>query len=290
MLTTQRNGAKTEYILGHGEREIRRLMLQAAVLRPITDRLLRNAGIRQGMRILDLGCGAGDVSMLAAELVGPSGSVVGIDQNPDAIAVARARARMANLPQIDFEAVPTESYADPERFDLVIGRYILIHQNDPAELIRTAARFVRPGGVVAFHEIDVHDPQHRSLPHVSLWQQAGDWIQIAFREATPHGDAGSRLIEHFSRAGLPQPFMFCESPVGGGKDSPLYAWIANTVESVAPQLVRMRILNPDSIALERLEARLREAVGAACSQVVGPAQYCAWTRLTGGSARFVDES
>ena len=49
------------------------------MLRPITERLLRNVGIDAGMRVLDFGCGPGDVSMLAAELIGPEGSIVGID-------------------------------------------------------------------------------------------------------------------------------------------------------------------------------------------------------------------
>ena len=78
-----------EYILGHSGREILRPMRQAAILRPITERLLRSAGVRPGMRVLDLGCGSGDVTMLAAELVGASGSVVGIDRSPEVIAVAR---------------------------------------------------------------------------------------------------------------------------------------------------------------------------------------------------------
>jgi ubiquinone/menaquinone biosynthesis C-methylase UbiE len=64
----------TEYNFGYSEREIRRLMRQATILRPITERLLRAAGAGTGMRVLDLGCGAGDVSMLAAELV-PTGAV-----------------------------------------------------------------------------------------------------------------------------------------------------------------------------------------------------------------------
>jgi len=66
---------ETNYILGHSDAELRRLQAQAAILRPITERLLRSAGIRRGMRVVDLGSGAGDVTMLAAELVGPSGWV-----------------------------------------------------------------------------------------------------------------------------------------------------------------------------------------------------------------------
>lgn len=68
-------------MFGHSQREIRRLTDQAAMLRPITERLMQNVKIAPGMRVLDLGCGAGDVSMLAAELVGPTGEVLGIDRN-----------------------------------------------------------------------------------------------------------------------------------------------------------------------------------------------------------------
>jgi ubiquinone/menaquinone biosynthesis C-methylase UbiE len=88
-----RDTTQAKYILGHSQEEIRRLMLQATIMRPFTERLMRNAEIGPGMRVLDLGCGAGDVSMLAAELVGPSGSVVGIDRNPEVIDLASARAR-----------------------------------------------------------------------------------------------------------------------------------------------------------------------------------------------------
>jgi 2-polyprenyl-3-methyl-5-hydroxy-6-metoxy-1,4-benzoquinol methylase len=279
MTGTMNDVPETEYILGHSEREIRRLMHQAAILRPITERLLRGAGIGRGMRVLDLGCGAGDVSMLAAELVGASGTVVGIDRSQDVIAVARERARKAELGHIDFEAVSVEAFSDPEPFDAVIGRYVLIHQADPAALIRAAARLVRPRGVVAFHELCVRGQVVQSLPSVSLWQQAGEWIQVAFQAVALHHDAGGRLIEHFSRAGLPQPTLFVESLVGGGEDSPLIAWIAGTLESFVPQLAKMLILTADTIAIETFEDHLRTAVVEARSQIVGPAQFCAWTRV-----------
>ena len=72
--------SETTFALGHSLAEVQRLKSQGAMLRPITERLLRNVGIDAGVRILDFGCGAGDVFMLAAELVGPEGSIVGIDR------------------------------------------------------------------------------------------------------------------------------------------------------------------------------------------------------------------
>ena len=87
------------------------------------------------MRVLDLGCGAGDVSMLAAELVGAAGSVVGIDRSQEAIAVARRRARTAELRHVHFEEATVGAFSGTQPFDMVIGRYVLIHQADPVALI-----------------------------------------------------------------------------------------------------------------------------------------------------------
>ena len=76
--------SQPKYILGHEQSEIDRLMVQSAVMRPFSGRLFKAAGMSTGMRVLDLGCGPGDVSMLAADLVGPSGSVIGIDRSLEA--------------------------------------------------------------------------------------------------------------------------------------------------------------------------------------------------------------
>ena len=72
----------TDYALGRTNAEYERLIEQAEVLRPLTERLLRAAGIGAGMHVLDIGCGVGEVSLLARELVGPEGSVDGIEGEP----------------------------------------------------------------------------------------------------------------------------------------------------------------------------------------------------------------
>jgi ubiquinone/menaquinone biosynthesis C-methylase UbiE len=76
----------TRYVMGHDDRERRRLFLQASILNPLSDQLLRRAGISSGVRVLDIGCGIGELSMVAARLVGRRGRVTGIDIDGKAFA------------------------------------------------------------------------------------------------------------------------------------------------------------------------------------------------------------
>jgi ubiquinone/menaquinone biosynthesis C-methylase UbiE len=91
-----------DYVMGHTDRERRRLAMQAAVLNPLTESFLRRAGVSAGMRVLDLGCGIGEVSLIAARLVGPHGQVHGIDLDPAALDIARARVCSAGHNHVTF--------------------------------------------------------------------------------------------------------------------------------------------------------------------------------------------
>ena len=267
---------ETIYILGHSRAEIQRLKDQAEILRPITRRLLLNTGICLGMKVLDVGCGAGDVAMLAAELVGPSGSVIGIDRNSQVLAIARERAQAAGLRHLAFQEASAETFVDDAPFDLVIGRYILMYQSDPVALLRAAARLLKHGGCMAFHELRLRQKCH-SVPRVPLFQVVEKLIRMAF-PALPNYDAGDRLIQHFCDAGLPLPKLFCETPIWGGADIPL-SWLVDTLRSLSPQLQRMGIALNDVLTIDTLENPLRDAIMATRSQVSGPVQICAWARL-----------
>jgi|SRR5215469_9676179 len=265
------------YILGHSDAEIHRLQTQAAILRPITERLLRCAGIKPGMRVLDLGTGAGDVAMLAAELVGPSGSVVGIDRNPQVLSIATQRARTCGLQHLAFHEASADTFVDNAGFDLLVGRYVLIHQSDPASFLRAAAQLAKPGATVAFHELRLRDACH-SVPQVPLWDLIDTLLRLAFSTALPHYDAGDRLIQHFADAGLPEPNLFCETHIWGTADGPHYCWMVDTFRSLLPQLRRLGIAPEEFIEMATLESRLRKAILAGRSQVTGPPQVCAWAK------------
>jgi SAM-dependent methyltransferase len=268
----------TTYLLGHSSPEIQRLIRQAAFIEPATERLLRSAGIAPGMRVLDLGSGPGDVALLAAALVGASGQVVGIDSSAEVLAVARKRAETHGYAHVFFTEASVEEFSAPARFDVVIGRYVLMHQDDPATFLATAARFAKPGGVLAIHE-PIPNSRLHSMPNVALWEQTVGWVRGILQAHLPSWDVGNRLIEVFADAGLPQPRLFCEIPVGGGLDAPHYAWLADLARTMLPQLIQLGIPNTEVAAIDTLETRLRAAVVEARSQVEGPAQMCAWTRV-----------
>ena len=92
-----------DYVFGHSDAELQRLIDQSRFLGDLTEQVLRQAGLGPGMRVLDIGCGAGDVSFLAASLVGATGSVLGIDKSPEAVALAHKRAVQAGLSNVQFK-------------------------------------------------------------------------------------------------------------------------------------------------------------------------------------------
>src|SRR5438309_209505 len=106
-----------EYALGYSEREKERLIIQSRLYGDLTERLFRVAGIQPGMSVLDVGCGVGDVSLLAASIVGPAGSVLGVDRAAASIETARERVRSAGLQNVAFEVADLPSLDPGRTFD-----------------------------------------------------------------------------------------------------------------------------------------------------------------------------
>ncbi len=143
------------YVMGATEHERRRLLLQGSILNSLTDRFLRQAGLSAGMRVLDLGCGIGDVTLMAARIVGPGGSVTGLDPDSVALDTARERSHEENLFQVKFEQATFEGYSTDRPYDAIVGRHVLIHSADPLGWIRKIASLLRSAGIAAFQEYDL---------------------------------------------------------------------------------------------------------------------------------------
>ena len=136
---------QSEYVLGHTDREQLRLIRQARALAPATEHFLRDAGLVSGMRVLDIGCGMGDVTMLVAQRVGPAGRIVSIDLDQASIETARGRAvpRGSKTPRSIAPTLQCSKMPSPSTQSLDA---LCWSSPDPRATIDRSCGLLRPGG------------------------------------------------------------------------------------------------------------------------------------------------
>lgn len=168
----------------------------------MTERLLADAGIAPGMRVLDVGCGRGDVALLAAKLVGAHGEVVGIDRDLGALELARTRAREMGLANVafaagDFAAIGREHGV----FDAAVGRRVLMYQRDPVAALRAVVSVLRPGALVVFQEADATMVPASPVP-LPLNARANRWMWQTVEREGGNLHMGFELAQTLEQAGL----------------------------------------------------------------------------------------
>jgi SAM-dependent methyltransferase len=265
------------YVLGHSEQELKRLAEQARVIDPITRRIFEQAGIGRGMRVLDVGSGVGDVAFLIADLVGREGEVVGFDRVGKALEVARRRAAERGFANVSFrEGDPAEAPVGA-LFDAVAGRYILMFQPDPAVMLRGVARHARPGGVVAFHEIDWEGA--RSSPPAPTFDAACRWIADVVARSGAATRMGIRLHAAFLAAGLPAPAMRLEAQIEGAVASrELVGLTSSLAISLLPEMMRLGVVTEAEMDPSTLQERMAAEIVSGGGAVTGRSEIGAWAR------------
>jgi 2-polyprenyl-3-methyl-5-hydroxy-6-metoxy-1,4-benzoquinol methylase len=265
------------YPLGYSEDEARRLASQAAFYEDLTADVLRRAGIGSGMQVLDLGCGLGDVSVLAARMVGESGAVLGIDRAVSSVETARRRAAALGARNVHFETAELDAFDSAELFDAVIGRFVLLYQPDPIEVLRRFQNFLKPDGIMAFQEMDMDTASQ--VPTSELYTRVRSWVAAGFKAGGAELNMGSKLLPVFLNAGLPRPTMIAASRVESGPDSKGYAILAQIVQSLLPLVERTGAATVEEMAIGTLAERLRRDAVTNESVTFWPRLIGAWSRL-----------
>lgn len=264
----------SDYVLGHTQQELDRLISQGKFIGDLTEHVLRLAGIERGMRVLDIGCGAGDVSFLARSLVGSTGAVIGVDRAPDAIAIAQQRAQQAELSNVHFITTDLDKLTLDQPVDALIGRLVLMYFPQPAVVLRHLLSFVKPGGVVAFQELDMEGVV--AQPMCQEFWTAGQRLNQAFVRAGIDIRTGLKLPTIFQDAGLPAPQMLQMAKVEHGPESQAYAWIEQLTRTLLPLMQQTGVATPDEVGLETLAARMRDEAVAKKAVLVLPPFIGAW--------------
>jgi ubiquinone/menaquinone biosynthesis C-methylase UbiE len=270
----------TGYALSYTDSEQERLIRQAAMIGPVTERFFRQAGIGLGQRVLDLGSGMGDVAMLVAQLVGPSGEVVGIERDANSIARAQARVAEAGLHNVSFVNTDVNNVTDDQPFDAAVGRLILQFLPDPIGVLRSVCRLVRPGGVLAFQE-----PSLASLfalgARLPLWSQVHRVIRETFLRSGVNPETGLALHRIFHEVGLPAPIMHLEMPLGS--DTDFLRWAPDLFNSLRSSAEQHNVSLDELGDLATLPDRLCGEITTANAVVSVVPLVSAWSRKSTSS-------
>jgi ubiquinone/menaquinone biosynthesis C-methylase UbiE len=255
------SGRAPDYLFGQSAEEAERLRLQARMFAPYTARFLEDAGISPGMKVLDVGTGAGDVAFLVAGLVGGEGTVVGLDFNAELIETARTRAAAAGIENVSFVVGDAASVELDRDFDAVVGRCVLFFAREPSTLVRRLTGYVRDGGIIAFQEPANATLAPMALPSSPLLERLWTWILETYRRADMDLYMGLRLRSVFARAGLPAPEMHLDAAVGGGPDWPGYEYMARLIRTILPQITKLGVATEEDVGIDSLADRLHAEVG-----------------------------
>jgi ubiquinone/menaquinone biosynthesis C-methylase UbiE len=266
----------SDYHLGNTDAEHERLIRQAIRLAPVTERFFREAGIGSGQQVLDLGAGVGDVAMLVARLVGSSGKVVAIERDSRTINRARARAKEAGLDNINFVQADIAEYSAASMFDAVVGRYILQFLPDPVATLRSVAKRVRPGGLVAFQE-GSWIPFLSLSAHLPLWYAGASLLHESGVRSGVNLEMGTGLHKAFQEAGLPAPRMRLEIELASDPD--FTRWVSDSLRSVLPQIQKLNLSLGALGDLDTLEERLQNEVAMSNTVVPWIGLVAAWCRI-----------
>jgi ubiquinone/menaquinone biosynthesis C-methylase UbiE len=190
-----------DYILRTGEAALSRLRLLERVYGTTTDLLLNEAGIKSGMHVADIGCGAGFTSCKLAKFVGPTGRVYAVDISADQLEIARNHAAQAGISNIDFiEDDAFHTRLPNESFDIVYSRLLLCHLRNAPDVLNEFKRLLKRGGTLICE--DFIASQIFSIPESQAYIQLADMALRFSEKASVDYSIGRRLPQLIRSLGL----------------------------------------------------------------------------------------
>ena len=142
------------YVIRGGIEGRERLRIVARVMRDTTVSLFERLGLRAGLSCVDFGCGGGDATLEMARRVAPHGRVLGLDFDETKLEIARAEAKQQGLANVEFQFADLMEPLDISDVDVGYARFLLTHLSDPARVVSSLSRSLRPRGMLALEDVD----------------------------------------------------------------------------------------------------------------------------------------
>ncbi|HXV62821.1 MAG TPA: methyltransferase domain-containing protein [Vicinamibacteria bacterium] len=164
-------GRKLAGILGYGDALLEGIPERAIESFAGTGNPFSLGELEPGERVVDVGCGAGMDSLIAARMVGPHGAVVGIDMTPEMVEKAEAARKEADLPNVEFRRGYVEELPVPDGWaDAIISNGVFNLTPDKMRTLKEMARVLKPGGRLQLGDILVEKPvSEKAKERIDLW-------------------------------------------------------------------------------------------------------------------------
>jgi ubiquinone/menaquinone biosynthesis C-methylase UbiE len=231
------------YIISGGVKGKTRLNTLSDVLYPYTRALLKSCGLREGHTLLDLGCGGGNVAMLAASIVDDSGGVTAVDFDQDIVHLARLDAQRNDIDNIVFRTASAYEINFSNEFDMAYARFLLSHLQEPAVGLERMIQGVKPGGKVVVE--DVQFSGHFSVPSCSAFDTYVRYYSEAARNNGQNAEIGPELVTMFRNAGLRHVGFDVIQPCFNSGSGKWMGWL--TLDRIKDTLIDQGISSPDDV-------------------------------------------
>jgi SAM-dependent methyltransferase len=241
----------------------------------VTERLLRDMGLAGCQRVLDVGCGRGDVTLMAARLLGDGAEVVGIDCDATAVDAATSRARDLGITNVRFAVLDVGALSPGfGTFDAIIGRRVLMYVPDRPAALRALVSVLVPGGIVGFQEADGSmTPAPTALFPLHVQAHRWIWDTVAREGATTR--MGFELPALLASADLVVEGVRAEAVI---ELAGVRQFTASLVRMMVPRIVARGVSTAEEIDVDTLDRRLADELARAQSPYLGGFAFTAWAR------------
>ncbi len=246
------------YVLGNDAVELNRLRLQHDLWRPTLQAALARAGLGPGERVIDLGAGPGFVAQDLARIVGPSGQVLGLEQNAAYVSHGQQLALEAALDHLDMRCHDLISDPlPPGPFDLVWCRWVAMFLPEVKPLLDRLACCLARGGQILFHEY-VHWDTFGLHPQGKAIARFSQLVQRSFREAGGEPDINRRLPSLLAARGFAIEDLLPLPVVGRAGEWPA-RWMEMFVTLYGAKLQALGLWSPEEAEAARVEMEASRA-------------------------------
>lgn len=230
-----------EYILGTDALEAARLGLQHRLWSAHTHLLWERAGIQPGMTVLDVGSGPGHAAMDLAEIVGPAGRVIAIDESASYLKLLHDQAHARRYTHIervlgdvhDLDAAFPDS---PGTIDLAYARWVFCFLAKPEDVVRGLSRLVKSGGRVAVQDYFNYERAFTLAPRREAFSRVVSAVGASWRSRGGDPDVMSHLPGMFQAAGFTVEHLDVVQRIAR-PGTTLWHWPATFWQTFVPRLV-----------------------------------------------------